>query len=290
MTIHPSPPRNAPQETRQPGAHPSRRRRAIEGVAFVGIWVAAGYLLPIGDNGYLLLGIPLTIGFQLLVRRRPLRELFAADTTRFALGGQGAAIAAALAVVPGYHAAQALAAGDWTLLGWFLAAMAGAACAAFSLRASSMLAALRSAALPVAVGAGGMATVYGALHIATGTPLPALAAVAAIATYTALYFPATFLLEEVAFRGALDAHVHHEGDGRGWQSAVFVSALWGLWHLPVASGLGLPLPLLVMELVVVHVLIGVPLSIAWRRHRNLAGPALAHAVIDAVRNAFMLGL
>ena len=40
----------------------------------------------------------------------------------------------------------------------------------------------------------------------------------------------------------------------------------------------------------VHVVLGVPLSLAWRRSRNLAGPALAHAVNDAVRNAFMLGL
>ena len=44
------------------------------------------------------------------------------------------------------------------------------------------------------------------------------------------------------------------------------------------------------ELVGVHIVLGVPLSFAWRRTRNLVGPALAHAVNDAVRNAFMLGL
>jgi membrane protease YdiL (CAAX protease family) len=70
-----------------------------------------------------------------------------------------------------------------------------------------------------------------------------------------------------------------------------VSALWGLWHLPVASvAFGFPLPVLVAELVVLHVALGVPLSFAWRRTRNLAAPALAHAVTDAVRNATMLGL
>jgi membrane protease YdiL (CAAX protease family) len=51
-----------------------------------------------------------------------------------------------------------------------------------------------------------------------------------------------------------------------------------------------PFPMLLVELVVVHVVLGVPLSFACRRTRNLAGPALAHAVIDAVRNALMLGL
>ena len=288
MIQHLSPPRIAADPSSVPALDTSRRRRSLEAVAFVAVWVVAGYLLPISANAYLLLGIPLTIGFQVLVRRRPLRELFAGNTTRFALGRRGVAIAAALAVVPGYHALQAATGGEWTLLGWYLAAMAGAVCAAFSLRASSVSAALRSAALPIAIGSTGMAVVFGVIHIASGTPLPVVAALTAVAKYTALYFPATFLLEEVAFRGALDAHVHHQGEARGWQSAIFVSALWGLWHLPVTSGL--PFPLQLLELVGVHVLLGVPLSMAWRRTGNLAGPALAHAVNDAVRNAMMLGL
>jgi membrane protease YdiL (CAAX protease family) len=274
--------------TRRPRPDSSQRRRAVEAVAFVATWVTAGYVLRLGSSAYLLLGIPMTAGFQLLVRRRPLRELFAGGTMRFALDRRGAAMATVLAITPGYYAAGAFAAGDWTTFGWYVAAMAGAVAAAFSLRAGSVLATVRSAALPAAIGAVGMASVFGAVHLATGTSLPVTAAVAALGKYTALYYPATFLLEEVAFRGAIDAHVHHDGDSRRWRSAVLVSALWGLWHLPVSSGF--PLPLLVVELVVVHVALGVCLSFAWRRTRNLGGPALAHAVIDAVRNATMLGL
>ena len=289
MTLHTGPHASTiPFSSGQRPDTSRRSQRLSEAVGFVAIWVAAGYLLRLNSNGYLLLGIPLVAAFQLLVRRRPLRELFASGTTRFALDRKGLAMATVLAITPAVYATQAFTAGDWITFGWYLAAMAGAFAAAFSLRASSVLATVRSAARPIAVGAGGMATVYGALHLATGTPLPAMAAVAAVAKYTALYYPATFLLEEVAFRGAIDAHVHHDGDARGWQSAVFVSALWGLWHLPVASGF--PLPLMVAELVIVHVGVGVGLSLAWRRTRNLGGPALAHAVIDAVRNATMLGL
>jgi membrane protease YdiL (CAAX protease family) len=280
-------PRTAPAPA-NPSIGRSRRRRSVEAATFVAVWITAGYLLPLTSNGYLLLGIPLTLAFQVFVRRRPLRELFAAGTSRFTVDRRGAALAVALATVPGWYAARSLTGEDWVTTGWYLAATAGAVCAAFAIRARSVSSALRSAALPIAIGAGGMTLVYGTLHVVTGTPLPVGAALEALPTYVALYFPATFLLEEVTFRGALDAHVHHDGETRGWQSAVFISTLWGLWHLPVSHAL--PLPLQVTELVVVHVVLGVPLSMAWRRSRNLAAPAFAHAVNDAVRNALMLGL
>lgn len=281
--VHPRPRRSA---ARVGGA--SRRRRIVEVIAFVAVWVTAGYVLPISSNGYLLMGIPLTIAFQLLVRRRPLRELFASDTARFTLDGPGRVLAVSLGVVPVLFTVRALSAGSWVDAGWYVAATAGAACAAFALRNGSVRGAFRAAALPMAVGSTGMAAVYSGLHIATGAPMSAAVVVTAIVQYSLLYFPATFLLEEVSFRGTLDAHVHHASERGGLMSAVLISVLWGLWHLPVAKGL--PLPLQLGELVVVHVLLGVPLSLAWRRSRNLAGPALAHGVNDAVRNAFMVGL
>ena len=288
MALQTSTKATAPHPADRPTPDKSSHRRTVQAVAFVTVWMMAGYLLHLSSDAYLLLGIPLTIGFQVLVRRRPLRELFVRNAAHFSLGKRGLAMAAGLALVPGYFAARALADSDWTLFGWYLAAIAGAFAAAFALRTGSVRAAVRSAVLPIAIGASGMALVYGTMHIATGAPLSAAAAFAAVVKYTALYFPATFLLEEVAFRGALDAHVHHDSERHGWRSAVLVSTLWGLWHLPVSHGL--PLPLQVVELVVVHVVLGVPLSFAWRRSHNLAGPALAHAANDAVRNAFMLGL
>lgn len=266
----------------------SQRRRSAEAIAFVAVWMTAGYLLPISSDGYLLLGIPLTAVFQLFVRRRPLRELFAPAGSRFTWDGRALALAGGLALLPAVCAVGAVRSHDWVVAGWYLAAVVGAVCAAFALRAGTVLGALRSAALPIAVGATGMALVYSTIHVVAGVPLSGLAAIAAVVKYTALYFPATFLLEEVSFRGAIDPHVHADHGQLGWRSAVFVSVLWGLWHLPVTHAL--PLPLQAIELVVVHVLLGVPLSFAWRRTYNLAGPALAHAANDAVRNAFMLGL
>jgi hypothetical protein len=45
------------------------------GLGFVAAWVGLGYLFPVSAEAYLLMGIPLTIAFQVLVRRRPVREL-----------------------------------------------------------------------------------------------------------------------------------------------------------------------------------------------------------------------
>jgi membrane protease YdiL (CAAX protease family) len=44
------------------------------------------------------------------------------------------------------------------------------------------------------------------------------------------------------------------------------------------------------QLLIVHCAIGVPLSLGWRRTGRLVAPALAHALIDAVRNALLTGL
>ena len=97
------------------------------------------------------------------------------------------------------------------------------------------------------------------------------------------------MLEEVTFRGALDAHVQHPGEGHGITPAAVVSVLWGLWHLPLADPAA-PLWLTLTQLIVVHGVIGVLLSCAWRRTGTLAAPGVAHALIDAVRNGLLAGL
>jgi len=66
-----------------------------------------------------------------------------------------------------------------------------------------------------------------------------------------------------------------------------VSCLWGLWHLPIMPKLNVGLLGTVAALMFVHGLIGVPLSLYWRRSGNLGVPSLAHAWIDAVRDALL---
>ncbi|MCB0909209.1 MAG: CPBP family intramembrane metalloprotease [Nocardioidaceae bacterium] len=262
------------------------RRPYSEAALFVGVWVLLGFGLRLGSDAYLLLGVPLTVAFQIGVRRRPLRELWVRGAPHFSLDGRGWLWAGALALAPAWHVARSLQEGAWISTGWWSCGVIGAGLAAFAVRSSTVGAVLRSALRPTLIGTVGMAVFYGSAHIVAGSSLDPLVLIGTIATYVAFYFPVTFVLEEVTFRGCLDTHVDRGSNERG--SALFVSALWGLWHLPVAGGL--PLPLLVLELLAWHILVGMPLSRAWRRGGNLAAPALAHATIDAVRNAFMVGL
>ena len=60
-------------------SEPGLMRRWIETIAFVGLWIAAGELLEMSGNVYLLFGIPLTAAFQLLVRRRSIKDLWVRD-------------------------------------------------------------------------------------------------------------------------------------------------------------------------------------------------------------------
>jgi membrane protease YdiL (CAAX protease family) len=105
-----------------------------------------------------------------------------------------------------------------------------------------------------------------------------------------LYIPALFVIEEVAFRGAIDSHVRHPGERHGVGltvygivSAIVVSVLWGLWHYPIIPHASIFQ--VVAQLLLLQVAVGPFFSIFWRRSGNLMVPGFVHALLDSVRNA-----
>ncbi len=132
------------------------------------------------------------------------------------------------------------------------------------------------------------------LRAATGT-LPHLAlgsSALAFGVSLGQYLSVCFAMEEVVFRGVLDAYVARPNDGAGrrWSSAIVLSLLWGLWHLPLVCPAGATFAqaaLLGAVLAVTHGVLGVGLTLLWRKTGTLAAPAFAHALMDAVRNALM---
>jgi hypothetical protein len=248
--------------------------------------MAAGFYFRVDANAYLLLGVPLTVAFQLAVARRRLSALWVRDAAK-GLDRWGWLLGLVLAVLPITLLVRAGGEAALAVRAWLLCATAGSVLAAFALR-SQHRQALRHAVLPAAAA------------VTIGVAIMSAAAVTmghSVSVYPEqalgffrdlwLYFCVGFVLEEVTFRGLIDTHVHPDGSSAGthaWVTALFVSALWGLWHLPIVASSWSSALRVLPGLLLVHVAIGIPLSLSWRRGGTLALPSLAHAIIDAYRN------
>jgi hypothetical protein len=251
----------------------------------VGLYIAIGLALRLDPNAYLLLGLPITLIFQRVIARRPVRELWLAVGAPFRLDRAGILIGGALAVVPLTLIAAGVLSGQPWVGGYGIAASFGALPAAYALRAWDSVSWRALVRCLLTGGALGIAIFVLFATLTRGlnlVPRP-VESLRVFGLSFLQYLPVMFVMEEVLFRGALDSYLHATDQRRGRLSAVFVSALWGAWHLPVVfptAGIA-ALP----WLVIYHTALGVPLSFGWRRSGNLAVPGITHAIADAVRNA-----
>ena len=264
-------------------AFDGRMARATVATAVIGAYIALGFAFRLGAEAYLLLGIPITIGFQILVVRRPLRSLWLLQAPPMTFTPRSIAATVVLAVAPAIVAVGGVRDGDLALVGWGLAAMVGAIGAVYALRVMDRDAVRLTIRTTLITGAV-LVAIMVAYRLATGGFHGNLAAALTTTVISLLtYLPVVFVMEEVLFRGLIDTYLHGSTPGPDRASALYGSALWGLWHLPVAFlALGV---LTIPYLVVVHTTMGYFMVTAWRRTGNLAAPGVSHAVIDALRNA-----
>lgn len=260
-------------------------RPALAVLLFVSLWMALGWLLRLDRNAYVLLGVPLTLAFQLWVRRQPVRALWVSAAPALRPNAAWVLATLALAALPLYKLVDAGLSQGAAVALWYVAAVVGAPAAAYALMNLDRRA-LR-ALIPAAV----MLAVIGTAMAARAVQLRGAGALSAdallqIARWSLLYFAACFVLEEVTFRGALDSHVRAAGR-RGWPSAAWVALLWGLWHLPITP-LDAGLVLVTLALALYQLVVGLALAYAWRIGANLAVPAAAHALLNALRNTLLL--
>jgi membrane protease YdiL (CAAX protease family) len=260
-----------------------RLARALVATLVIAGYMALGFAFGLSANAYLLLGIPITIAFQALVARRPLRALWLRDAPAMSMTPRSVMAVVVVAIAPAIIAVGGVREGDAVLATYGLAAMVGAIGAVYALRAMDREAARATVRASLINGAI-LVAVMVVFRLASGGFDGNLgAAVATAVISVATYLPVVFVMEEVLFRGLLDPYLHGSTPGRDRASALYGSALWGLWHLPVMSvDLGLAT---IPYLVVIHTALGYVLVSAWRRTGNLAAPGIAHAVADALRNA-----
>lgn len=267
------------------------KRRYVESAAFVAIYITIGVVFKLNPNLYLLLGIPLMLVFQHFICRKPFYQLWVKDATGFRFNMVGIITAIVIAVYPAKEVIYAITHNNWNLVTLaHMGALTGAVAAGYSISKFTkktipsfllclLIAGSLGCLLFVAVAIGKAYALHQPIHPNLMTGVRSMLN----------YFPVCFVVEEVVFRGMIDSHIHRPGDAKGFLSAMYVSALWGLWHIPVV----IPkvnaddLPGAIISLVVVHTILGVPLSIFFRKTGNLAVPAFTHALIDSVRNALL---
>jgi len=265
---------------------PQRWSRYVAVVGFVGLWMGIGILLKLDANQYLLVGVPLTIGFQGLVARKPIRALWVRSSPPLRLTRGWLGATAAIGLLP----AVELASGGWkagpVIVGWLVCAMLGAPAAAYAIQNANRRVA-HSAKPAVQI----FFFISLLLIVTAVLSRPVLAvfsgtSVVAFLRWTALYFPVCFILEEVTFRGALDAYLNNAEHPDGKSSAMVLSILWGIWHLGAETVPDITIGT-IFGVAIWHLVIGTMLSFSWRIGGNLLAPAAAHAAIDGVRNAVL---
>lgn len=260
-----------------------RMARAVVVTLVVGGYTTLGLAFGLSAEAYLLLGIPITIAFQMLIVRAPLRALWLRDAPPFAPTIRFVLAVVVVSIAPAAIAIRGATGGDPVLAAYGLVGVVGAIGAVYAMRAmdrDAVRATVRATLTNGAILVGVMV----AFRLATGGFHGSLReAIAAAVVSVATYLPIVFVVEEVFFRGLLDPYLHGTDGGRGRASALYGSALWGIWHLPVMSiDLGL---LTIPYIVAIHTVMGFVLVTAWRRTGNLAAPGIAHAVANGARNA-----
>ena len=259
-------------------------RRIIEVLAFTLLWMTIGLVLHLTAISYLLVGVPLTLAFQWGIRKEPLTALWVRDNLRLRLSKRGWFLSCLVAAFPSYSLVIDIRAGTTTVdLAMGIAAVLGAIPAAYCVCNFHRRTFWPFVwCLVIAGGLGILVLVVSGIHFGISHATLGHRLITGVKGML-MNFPLVFVVEEVALRGALDSHIHRPGEAGGAWTAILISSLWGLWHVPLAIG-SAPLMNLVLPLVIVHCLIGVPLSIYWRRSGNLVVPGAAHAFLDAARN------
>jgi membrane protease YdiL (CAAX protease family) len=259
----------------------------------VGVYIALGFLFHLTVAEYQLLGIPILLIFQLGIHRQPLRTLWVRSGPPLRLDAWFFLLWLLFSLFPAYAVVREVMHHQFANAAELSMAIVGAFGLAYALRAMRAKTWGQLGLCIVTVGIIGLLPQFlslllpHVLHLHTAshaTTPPTFLQSLTITTEWFLIGPVGFVIEEVFFRGALDTYLHRGEQGTGWLSAIVVSALWGLWHLPSQAIPAGQLLSTIVELLIAQILVGVPLSLWWRKSGNLVVNDTAHALLDAVRN------
>jgi Type II CAAX prenyl endopeptidase Rce1-like len=273
----------------------SRLLRFLIAALVVAAWWGLGYILHANVSEYTLLGVPILLAFQCWIARRPLLTLWVRSGPPLRMDPRFFIFWILFALAPAYDLLVALEGMDFWSAATAFAAIIGAFGLAYALCALRGVKGWRIAFYFLVAVIIGLLPLIPTLVLpqflhmringqAASTAMPTLATILQVGGRQFLLGPLGFVVEEVFFRGGLDTYLHRGEAGTGWLSAIFVSALWGLWHLPGSALTAPHLLSTIVSLLVSQIIIGVPLSLLWRKSGNLTFPDTTHALLEAVRS------
>ncbi len=273
----------------------SRPLRFLIAALVVIVWWILGRALNANTAGYTLLGVPILLAFQVWIQRQPLLSLWVRSAPPLRLDAWFIVFWFVFSLVPAYDLIVALQSRDFWGAVTSMTAILGAFGLAYALRALRGMNGWRILLyFAVAVIIGLLPLIPTMilpqfLHMrvngqTAAASLPPLQTILQVGVSRFLVGPIGFIIEEVFFRGGLDTYLHRGEKGAGWLSAIFVSALWGFWHLPGSALTSGNLLSTLLSLLVSQIILGVPLSFLWRKSGNLTFPDTTHAVLEAVRS------
>ncbi len=269
----------------------SRWMRFLIVTLTVAVYIVLGFLLHLDTYQYLLLGIPILILFQLGINRRPLRAMWVRSGPPLRLDLWFFVLWILFSLMPLYFVWIARQQSNMEIAAYSCAAIFGAFGLAYAVRAMRLanvwqLGFCILICVPIFF-------LFLLPSFRQWHTYPLLTGLAFGAQQFLILTPVTFIMEEVFFRGALDTYLHQDDKKTGWTSAIYLSALWGLWHLPISLSLSQgtqhwnQILLIIATLLIVQTAIGVPLSIWWRRSGNLVMTGTTHALLDTIRNVLV---
>lgn len=254
-------------------------------VLFVALYITFGYIFDLNAQEYVLLGIPLTVFFQLFIAKQALHKLWVRGEEKFSLSPAACVIALGFTILPAYKIIHSFQEDTFTFvsLGCNLSTILGAVAAGFAFtRLNKKTTKQLFACLGIVLLIKGISFAIILIWVKPGEHPDYIRGITSLLTY----IPIAFIVEEVVFRGMLDSYIHTPQNKIGILSVIFISVLWALWHLPLSTS-NESIPFIVIASVINTGIWGIPLSIFWRRSGNLAVPAFSHAFIDAIRDALM---
>ena len=266
-------------------------RRYANCAVFVAVWTVCGWLFRLGPVSYSLIGIPFVVVFQLVICRRRIHQLWVRDAESFRLDRLGILLAIAIIAVPAYLASSFFIQPKhpWESMVFMLFLISGGVGVAYALRqqrTDQFKHALPSFTIAVLFGCVMFAILAvinkHSLYLSPSRLLTLL-------KHFVVLLPMTFICDEVVFRGLLDSYVAPSSGRRRqeWISAIFISALWGFWHLPREALFDSREFLLYAALLLGFFPVGLSLSFCWRKNGTLLLPGVAHALFDAYRDTIL---